>query len=1758
MLVVGLAMAASVIGATETPSARLDRSSVPAAGKHSAILTVNSFGRYAVTAASSQGVALQLVDRMAGAGPAVGEAGKRDGRLDIFLDRGEQRIVTQGAARASGQATLKAHAFRELNERAPMLVEYRPESASLGDFEQRSYWIEIKEKRTVALEAAGRFLADLRLWRDGTWLVDTMPQMSQSQARPEQPLAVARLTAELPPGLYLLTAYGGQGQVWTEASDAKPFFLRFGIPLLAPAMRQQFVMSEFGVERFRVPSGPSHFRLELPSAHTASLRVGRYTELEPFRTEGPSAAIDKKSLPPVAEVEEEGHGERVVTVAMPAGKPFVLQHFEARNTYRFEGYGNYWISSIHAGHADDSVGASAVLTRRPRGGGEEYLADQTVEIGHASWHRRFNLLDELSLIVKLPSAAKIRVVGEGVEARYRFEPFLTSRPRDYKTPPWRPSSHVFELDRGLYVLTVKPETRGILDLHLMPSDAKPAATLTPVTAAVRFPITAIESSSSYTLYLNNQPGAAAGVVLRPLPIDLTSALPVAQKPGETLTIPVSVPERGTLRALAEDGRSLPLALGNGMKGAAIAVEPGHYKVTVEAKDQALAYSLGLEPTRLAGTTPLPPLPDARLARLPKFPVVTPDAPRYLDLKRRSSETFNVRVDKPGLYRFETTGLLHTGGKVRTRVNPSLFQESENGIGRNFLVQRYLREGDYQLTVATQGETQGDLGVQAARTDVIDGGELREGEVARAPLPAGQALAYRFRIPQRGRYHLQTLGLGRNFDIRLEDSQGWPVLAPVTTGDLNTELDAGSYRLLVLPQTAEARVLTRLDRITEAKRHKGHGPHRIALESTVEHTWQEPARGAARQPDQWEFVLPGAAEVLVALDNEMEASLVAAAEPTRVLAKVTAKQAWRGDLAAGRYLLRAEHSRKNNYVAYSLRIAATQLMAGQSRVVAVPASIPVSAGADGLVEFQSFGPSDVRARLLDATGEIIARNDDRPGDWNFHIARRLSPGQYKLLVEPVSEKHGQTTVSMYAPGEVAEKPLTLGADTEIKDGQVHVYPLSLPSDRNVLLASAKSSDAVGLALEADAGQGWVSLGVEVGKDPYLALPLFSGRYKAYRLRAWSADRRSLRVSLRAVAGNLPSASENQWLQGGTATTRLDEKRPGLKLAMIALARPGSFRLRGDPARQPWTDSAARVAQSGSNPVIAVSGKSMLLVAEDGDSAPAAERLRLPTGDQEGLRLELLSGQNGTVDLQPNPCGPSLVLAQARAAQPGVALGEGRDPAATGFVPNEAVAVALPGVTTPARLWNAGSMSSAFELDVRQVPLQQAASQTLGLGVSDGSLKAHGALPLKLPDGNHRVRLTLSPMNAAVFVRRGAIRSTHWAGPDALQETVVGDADQLWLLNALAEDVRYSVEVVPGTGDAERALKPGELLERNLNTAGRLQVPVEAPRAEGESVLRIRGNAQALWQENGGRIESGKDIVIRAAGALWLQHQPGALVAWIDEPHAKGMERVGQWLKSLQETAIKPPQAITLKGKQQVLSLNLEQAAMLHLRTSVPVVSQFLVEGRPTRTEAHLFGANANLAAPAGPSRLLLRAVGADSLSGTATIVSTPVTQLADGSGPEVLLAPGSARLFAFELKQPATVGIGVRASSDVVRSVLYDQNGAVQAEGVVQMPALAAGRYYLSVEMPADSAPVRVQPIVLGLKEPDTRPPYDILQRFVTAKEGTAEALIYVPPPPAPPPSAAKQEGEVPSEEGEGVEGVEGGEGNDMSESGQDADGEEQQ
>jgi len=77
-----------------------------------------------------------------------------------------------------------------------------------------------------------------------------------------------------------------------------------------------------------------------------------------------------------------------------------------------------------------------------------------------------------------------------------------------------------------------------------------------------------------------------------------------------------------------------------------------------------------------------------------------------------------------------------------------------------------------------------------------------------------------------------------------------------------------------------------------------------------------------------------------------------------------------------------------------------------------------------------------------------------------------------------------------------------------------------------------------------------------------------------------------------------------------------------------------------------------------------------------------------------------------------------------------------------------------------------------------------------------------------------------------------------------------------------------------------------------------------------------------------------------------------------------------------------------------------------------------------------------------------------------------------------------------------VGIGVRASSDLIEARLMDEGGQPLSQGVVQMPSLRPGSYYLAIRAPAPGAPIQVRPLLVGKKAPDSGPPREVIRDYL--------------------------------------------------------------
>jgi hypothetical protein len=268
------------------------------------------------------------------------------------------------------------------------------------------------------------------------------------------------------------------------------------------------------------------------------------------------------------------------------------------------------------------------------------------------------------------------------------------------------------------------------------------------------------------------------------------------------------------------------------------------------------------------------------------------------------------------------------------------------------------------------------------------------------------------------------------------------------------------------------------------------------------------------------------------------------------------------------------------------------------------------------------------------------------------------------------------------------------------------------------------------------------------------------------------------------------------------------------------------------------------------------------------------------------------------------------------------------------------------------------------------------------------------------------------------------------------------------------------------------------------------------------LHVRGAAESVtFIGNDGQVRRGTDFAIPAGGGtLAINHKPGLLLCWLDQP---GQEAQGLWpaVPDLSKAeSISLPSARKLKGTAENFQIKTDAPVLFHVRMAAPSVillkrgseEPFVeVNGESTLMDAYL---------PAGTAQLCLRAVGGGALSATAEFTANRVTLVTEGLGPEVLLAPGDSRLFSFEVKQAGMVGVGVHASSDVIESELLSSNGKSLGKGTVQKFELKPGIYLLALQSPAQGEPVRAQAAVVGIVQPSTDPPEEVIRKYFEPEE----------------------------------------------------------
>jgi hypothetical protein len=1697
-----LAQAGDPPAATALPVQRpqaastLNTTSVPAGRDGAALLQVQVPGRFSLRAQSAAGVALQLIDMATGPGDVAGAAGARDGRIDVLLDKGTYKIRTTGAASATGAATLSSLAFSEVDGASVALVRGGRLSATLADLQQRSYWVAVDKSKRISIEAAGRALADLRLWSNGTDLVDVNASLTTIEPKAGHPLTRARLDTDVEPGLYLVTAYGGAPLVWTDGDSALPFHIRSGPAQDLVGGWHEGVIGPFGSAHFRLPSSFNHVRVELPEPAPLRLTVS-----------GQSSEIAKNSREPVASLDLASGGSASVQAEVTGleGQPYRVRALRRGTSLRVDRAGPHLVAVDVAGEGGDELPATVMLAEFKRGQTAAVLSSSAPRIAPGeAWRKRFNLRGPSSVLFEIASAGLVAARTEGPGVTVSLEPLLGSNaPRaDGKV------LSAWDVEAGWYILRITPvnNAAGILDLTFGQPGLDAGAPLPSAPRTlIQLGVHDFDKDAYYQVFTNAAPRLITGPVVRALPVAIADAPLVLRQPGTSndpqaapepqpidptrpLALPVRVPLGGVITAKSVDGQAIDITTSNEVAGKDNRTLTVALPVTERARTVILAWS------RTEAEEPLPPLVPATALQ-----PLQAAQPYFFDLKNRERRRFVLDAPEGGLYRVETLGRLKTSLDVATPYLPNLGTASDNGPGHNALLQTYLRAGSYRVNV-TASESSGRLAVSARPAPLADAGVLVPGGSGRASLTEGSGVVFPIAIAEAGLYRLDLYGLGRTLTARLEDADGWPITKPGPMSRLDRQLAPGRYRLVVLPQDVDARVVARLRRITVEAAPEGHGPYPLPFDTVQKFQWREPqGRDAPRVPDRWEFALAGPANIVLETSDGMIADLVKAGD-TQPLAKIVTKRGFSGPLAAGRYAVEARSLGRNDRLDYELTLRATEIQPGRARFVDLPATVPFAIASDRVVSLTSYGREDLGGTLKDKDGRVIERLSGRADDWNIALSRHLPAGSYQLQLARADKKARQEANQPSADGDAdaeesdgdraeksgvelqlalpettTEPQLAFAGSVKAAGPQVHQFLLPPVDAGSLILVAAQSSAELVLSLERqDASGRWVAAGFERGKDPVIAVPSDADGQRPWRLAVWAVDGGSAEIVVAARAIREPAQAL------GTVTLApitLDGIARPIGIGLVAIPSSGLVMLKERVAGMMESSKPGRVLAGTDGGVLAPQSERLWLVSR-GAAAPTitVEALAPSAGE---IALTLAENDSATIPQAAAAAGRTRVWrAESTFGQPGLNAGRGMG-VAQGSGSGSALALAG---GAGLRIWNAGGgeplrlRATAIDVDTKPAILADAEFSNV--------LPPRTAQPLSLRPGAKKIEINLVAGAAAILEGGDVQAATVWSGNDAITRTLEGAWTSIVLLNTGDKPAPVSLALAPTRAGVAK-LAADRVMKRFFGAAGALSLRVDARAADR---IVIAGGA-ATFTADSGAVIRGSAFALPGAGELVIDHDAGLVVAWI--------ERDGN--SPWPVTASKPlaaPQSVTLDGWTMRFSLKQDQPVLLHARTTAPVVLSLTQAGGDTGVMLFPAGAELHRYVGAGNAELRLYSPHEGPLAGSLELTATPVVPIAEGLGEARAVAPGATALFGFDVTRAGPVGVGIRSEPDRAMVRLLDATGKSLGDGVAQLHRLDPGRYFVEARIPAAGRTTTIRPAVIGIKPPPSGPPPEVTLQYL--------------------------------------------------------------
>jgi len=964
---------------------------------HSTLLTVSSPGTITIRVQSTLGAEIILEDRMTGVLARDGAAGTKDGRIDYTLDAGEYRVRAVRSKNDQGTVQISALQLKEVNtlEEQGMLIKSTDGalvSTTLRDGEQKSFWVHHDaERKPLILEAAGRSLRSIQLWKDGQLLVEERPFFNTIAPEPGKSLIYAEFnfaesSRNLPTGDYLAVFVAGQMLPWEQKGNDQPLYIRKGMKSLGSAWIGTVQLSPFGFEHF---TATGDFRVEAVPSNTdaVGLSVGqspgdgigsRWNSVAEESESSITARDVTAKEQQIASVWSAGSERSWIRISGRPGTRLELRIIPARAQVSLSRGKQYLVTGIASSSLRNSLDLTGLCVSDNR-----IVQDSAVELGGKKpIVRMTGIRDMQGMFIRVTEKGSYRIFEDDEvdgSAEYAFMRVGQG------TKAIIDEENTWSLEEDLYYLTVKMKERkpGILRFAVVKSGFLSFAQIRS-RGLFKQPDLPMEGftfqnvSGGYNentmVKLGIQDEEEAGLAVYELPLDAKEPVVLFLAPGAE----VSIPARDRMTALS--ARSLT---------SVDVSSTGQYTLRVQNRGKVADFVI-LEPdtSKPQGSVPAP----LSLGRT--LPKLTAEKPVYRDYRKNETVQFIISVDKPGYYALETTGRLKTSLTVRTYVRPSLFSSSTGGSGRNARVVAYLSTGDYLAEVKIGSTSAGRAGLKIEPVQRKDGGVVMPGDVLRTELAEGEGCSFTLSVETPGYYRIQADSLGVSHVVRVEDAAGWLISSGT---DVRVMFEAaGLYTVHSLPSDAPHRrrfqVVKEPDPVPKADPEKG--IIELPLNSSMKAVWNE---REPRFPHCYAVHIPSDAEVSFSLSKEMT---------YRILKDGSVVGEGLGDekalnLSSGDYRIEVSAREKESGRPYTIGISTEWLMPGiPQSMEGQNASFRVSVPKDGIYDIESLSSADLIAALYDSSDKLVASNDDRRLDWDFLISSSLSKGLYTLSVSRI--------------------------------------------------------------------------------------------------------------------------------------------------------------------------------------------------------------------------------------------------------------------------------------------------------------------------------------------------------------------------------------------------------------------------------------------------------------------------------------------------------------------------------------------------------------------------------------------------------------------------------------------------------------------------------------------------------------------------------------------------------------------------------------